>query len=245
MAQTVTHYCHMCKSQTTSGPPVVSVLLNTLSEVEKSPVPSFRNWVFSLKPFWTILTTVRIRGFSTAPKKGIFLNPTRGFAIVPAREFLRVTTRVISFSASLRRSISRTGKSLNANKTLFEKYDNSQLIIHSPPTVFLLTCSVRRNTRHIRRDDTYCAVSLLQHKPYAKPFLEGYSETLTESCFESCQASISRENKTDLPKEIRRKQHRFLTQREPSTNLCNVQSRQTGFNQLAASVLRDFFILIG
>ena len=236
MAQNVTQYCHVCKSQTTSGPPVVSVLLNTLSELKKSPVPSFRNWVFSLKPFWIILTTV--------PKEGIFLNPTRGFAIVPTREFLFVTTRVISFFASLRRSISRTGKSLNANKTLFEKYDNSQLIIlHA--TVFLLTCSVRRNTRHIRRDDTYCAVSLLQHKPYAKPFLEGYSETLIESCCESCQASISRENKTDLPKEIRRKQHRFLTHSEPSTNLCNVQSRQTGFNQLAASVLRDFFILIG
>ena len=220
MAQNITQYCHVCKSQTTSGPPVISVLLNTLSQVEKSPVPSFRNWVFSLKPFWITLTTVRIRGFSTVPKKGIFLNPTRGFAIVPTREFLCVTTRVISFFASLRRSISRTGKSLNANKTLFEKYDNSQLIIlHA--TVFLLTCSVRRNTLHIRRDDTYCAVSLLQHKPYAKPFLEGYSETLTESCCESCQASISRENKTDLPKEIRRKQHRFLTQREPSTNLCN------------------------
>ena len=65
------------------------------------------------------------KGLSTVLQKGIFMNPTRGFAIVPTREFLFVTTWVIAFFASLRCSIFWTGKLLNANKTLFEEYRNS------------------------------------------------------------------------------------------------------------------------
>ena len=46
--------------------------------------------------------------------------------------------------------------------------------------------------RHVLRSESFTA--------YLR---KAFSETLTESCCESCQALISRENKTDLPKEIR------------------------------------------
>lgn len=65
------------------------------------------------------------KGLSTVLQKGIFMNPTRGFAVVLTGEFLFVTTWVISFFASLHHSIFWTGKLLNANRTLFEECGNS------------------------------------------------------------------------------------------------------------------------
>ena len=162
----------------------VSVLLHTLSEVEKSPVPSFRKWGISLKPLWIILTTVRIRKFSTVP--------TRGFAIVSTREFLFVTTRIISFFASLRRSVSRTGKSLHANKTLFEKYDNSQLIIlHA--TVFLLACSVRRITLVFKLFAPYPTYSTRRHVLHIKSFTaQAVRKAFSRRVFRNTDRKLSR-----------------------------------------------------
>lgn len=166
----------------------VSVLLNTLSEVERSPVPSFQNRGFSLKPFWIIMTTVRIRNFSTLPKKGIFLNPTRGFAIVPTREFLFVSTSVISFFASLHHSISRTGKSLNTNKTHSVWKIRQLAVNHSPRyclpfdmffsknhTCFQAICSIPDLLKEIRRKQhRFPANGTKVVKPVLTSWLHGF-----------------------------------------------------------------------
>ena len=147
------------------------------------------------------------KGLSTVLQKGIFMNPTRGFAVVLTREFLFVTTWVISFFASLRHSIFWTGKLLNANRTLFEEYGNSYLIILHP-TVFLLTCSVRRITLVFKlfpsypmQQRTLCSTSFK-----AQAGSNAFSRRLFRNTDRKLLQIISdfniRQNKTYLPKEI-------------------------------------------